>query len=95
MDRRDLLKGVAAGGLGEDVSDLPVVGLAPEYMSEKAIAIGMYFVASGIHVVIGQPLPVENDTALALYELLATGETTLTSNASQQMFTNRRFTPVV
>ena len=28
-------------------------------MSEKAIAIGMYFVASGIYVVIGQPLPVE------------------------------------
>ena len=28
-------------------------------MSEKAIAIGMYFVASGIFVVIGQPLPVE------------------------------------
>ncbi len=28
-------------------------------MSEKAIAIGMYFVASGIPVGIGQPLPVE------------------------------------
>ncbi len=28
-------------------------------MSEKAIAIGMYFVASGIFVVIGQSLPVE------------------------------------
>jgi carbon-monoxide dehydrogenase catalytic subunit len=38
---------------------LPVVGAAPEWMSEKAISIGMYFVASGISVVIGQPLPVE------------------------------------
>jgi len=28
-------------------------------MSEKAISIGMYFVASGIYVVIGQSLPVE------------------------------------
>ena len=37
----------------------PVAGAAPEWMSEKAIAIGMYFVASGIFVVIGQSLPVE------------------------------------
>jgi len=50
---------VAEGGIGSSFDKLPVVGAAPEWMSEKAIAIGMYFVASGINVVIGQPLPVE------------------------------------
>ncbi|MFQ3549469.1 MAG: anaerobic carbon-monoxide dehydrogenase catalytic subunit [Armatimonadota bacterium] len=47
------------GGLGEDFSDLPVAGAAPEWMSEKAIAIGHYFVASGLYVVLGHPLYVE------------------------------------
>ncbi len=49
---------VAEGGLGKDISDLPVAGAAPEWMSEKAVAIGMYFVASGVCTVIGHPLPV-------------------------------------
>lgn len=44
------------GGLGEDLSDLPVAGAAPEWMSEKAVAIGHYFVASGLYVVLGHPL---------------------------------------
>jgi anaerobic carbon-monoxide dehydrogenase catalytic subunit len=44
------------GGLGEDLSDLPVAGAAPEWMSEKAVAIGHYFVASGMYVVLGHPL---------------------------------------
>jgi carbon-monoxide dehydrogenase catalytic subunit len=46
---------VFEGGLGDDLSDVPVVGVAPEWMSEKAIAIGCYFVASGIDVVLGHP----------------------------------------
>ncbi|MFZ1933838.1 MAG: anaerobic carbon-monoxide dehydrogenase catalytic subunit [Thermoguttaceae bacterium] len=50
---------VREGGIGDSFDKLPVAGAAPEWMSEKAIAIGMYFVASGIYVVIGQPLPVE------------------------------------
>ena len=50
---------VKEGGIGDSFDKLPVAGAAPEWMSEKAIAIGMYFVASGIFVVIGQPLPVE------------------------------------
>ena len=49
---------VLEGGLGEDISDLPVCGAAPEWMSEKAITIGWYCVASGISVVIGDPLPI-------------------------------------
>ena len=44
------------GGLGDDFSMVPAVGVAPEWMSEKAIAIGSYFVASGINVVLGNPL---------------------------------------
>ncbi len=36
------------GGLGEDISDLPAVGFAPEWMSEKAVSIGQYVVASGV-----------------------------------------------
>lgn len=50
---------VKEGGIGDSFDKLPVAGAAPEWMSEKAIAIGMYFVASGIFVVIGQSLPVE------------------------------------
>ena len=46
---------VREGGLGDDLGGLPAVGVAPEWMSEKAIAIGCYFVASGVDVVLGNP----------------------------------------
>jgi carbon-monoxide dehydrogenase catalytic subunit len=49
---------VAEGGLGEDISDLPVVGFAPEWMSEKALSIGTYFVASGVYTIFGVSSPV-------------------------------------
>jgi carbon-monoxide dehydrogenase catalytic subunit len=49
---------VKAGGLGNDISDLPAAGSAPEWMSEKAISIGQYFVASGVYTVFGGILPV-------------------------------------
>lgn len=48
---------VKAGGLGSDISDLPVAGAAPEWMSEKAVCIGHYFVSSGIYTVFGVTLP--------------------------------------
>jgi carbon-monoxide dehydrogenase catalytic subunit len=44
---------VREGGLGTDVSDVPAVGVAAEWMSEKAVAIGQYFVGSGVHVIFG------------------------------------------
>ena len=47
---------VREGGLGDDISDLPAIGTAPLWMSEKAVAIGQYFVASGAQVVF-QSLP--------------------------------------
>jgi carbon-monoxide dehydrogenase catalytic subunit len=48
---------VKDGGLGDDLSDLPVAGAAPEWMSEKAISIGQYFVASGVFTVFGVTWP--------------------------------------
>jgi len=48
---------VKEGGLGEDISELPACGTAPLWMSEKAVAIGQYFVTSGAHVIF-QNLPV-------------------------------------
>ena len=46
------------GGLGESLADLPVAGVAPEWMSEKAISIGQYFVASGVYTVFGVSFPI-------------------------------------
>jgi len=52
------LVGTTANHLGVDMSDLPVVGVAPEYMSEKALAIGLYVVTSGIDTWLGVVPPV-------------------------------------
>ena len=49
---------ILEGGLGEDISDLPVAGAAPEWMSEKAVSIAFYFVASGVFTVLGMPFPI-------------------------------------
>jgi carbon-monoxide dehydrogenase catalytic subunit len=53
---------VKTGGLGDSIADLPVAGAAPEYMSEKAIAIGQYFVASGVFTVFGVTFPTTKGT---------------------------------
>jgi carbon-monoxide dehydrogenase catalytic subunit len=59
---------VREGGLGEDISDLPAIGTAPLWMSEKAVAIGQYFVASGAQVVF-QNLPTTGAKAFNNYLL--------------------------
>jgi carbon-monoxide dehydrogenase catalytic subunit len=59
---------VREGGLGDDISDLPAIGTAPLWMSEKAIAIGQYFVASGAQVVF-QSLPTTGAKAFNDYLL--------------------------
>jgi len=64
---RVLANVVAEGGLGEDISDLPAAGAAPEWMSEKAVSIGMYFVASGVYTMIGHPLPIMGSRNLHKY----------------------------
>ena len=48
---------VKDGGLGDDISDLPVAGAAPEWFSEKALTIGQYFVGSGVFTVFGATWP--------------------------------------
>lgn len=50
------LAGAIADHLKVDISDLPLVGSAPEWTTEKAVAIGAYFVGSGIPVHLW-PLP--------------------------------------
>jgi carbon-monoxide dehydrogenase catalytic subunit len=47
---------VKEGGLGEDLADLPVAGACLESITEKAFAIGQYFVASGVLVVFAKEL---------------------------------------
>lgn len=44
---------VNEGGLGEDISELPAVGLCPEWFSEKALEIACYCAASGAYVIFG------------------------------------------
>ncbi|GER92828.1 carbon-monoxide dehydrogenase catalytic subunit [hot springs metagenome] len=46
------------GGLSDEIGGMPGVGIAPEWMSEKAIAIGCYFAASGVPVIFGGESPV-------------------------------------
>jgi len=58
-----------AKALGVDVSDLPLVGAAPEWYSEKAVAIGFYVMATGIFTVLGVMPPIlgsKNVTKLAV-----------------------------
>ncbi len=60
-----------ANTLGVDISDLPVAASAPEWMSEKAVSIGVYVVASGIFTVLGTVPPVLGSTIVT--ELLTSG----------------------
>jgi len=62
---------VRIGGLGDSIADLPAAGAAPEWMSEKAICIGQYFVASGVFTVFGVTFPIVENTKF--HELLFNG----------------------
>ncbi|WP_422446152.1 anaerobic carbon-monoxide dehydrogenase catalytic subunit [Thermoanaerobacterium sp. DL9XJH110] len=53
--------------MGADIKDLPVAAAAPEWMSEKALSIGTYAVASGIYVVLGVAPPVTGSDNLTGY----------------------------
>jgi len=65
---------VLEGGLGEDLSQLPAVGVAPEWMSEKAVAIASYFVASGIDVILGQPFHISGSENVSAFMNRETGK---------------------
>ena len=58
---------VKEGGLGDDISDLPAAGAAPNWMSEKAVSIGHYFVASGVYTVFGTTFPTTGSEELTDY----------------------------
>jgi carbon-monoxide dehydrogenase catalytic subunit len=57
-----VLAAALANHLGVDISDLPAAGAAPEWMSEKAVSIGAYVVASGVYTVLGTVPPVLGST---------------------------------
>ena len=50
--------GALAEASGVDIPDLPAAGSAPEWMSEKAVSIGTYFLASGVFTHLGVVPPV-------------------------------------
>ncbi len=66
-----VLLSALADELGVDTSDLPVVGSAPEWTTEKAVAIGVYFVASGVPVHLWPEPPILGSSAVT--ELLTGG----------------------
>lgn len=64
-----------ANELGVDISDLPVAAAAPEWMSEKAVSIGAYAVASGIFTLLGLPPAIMGSSNVV--ELLTEGAESL------------------
>jgi carbon-monoxide dehydrogenase catalytic subunit len=50
----------AEGGLSDEIGGMPAVGIAPEWITEKAVSIGMYFAASGVPCIFGGQSPVES-----------------------------------
>jgi carbon-monoxide dehydrogenase catalytic subunit len=53
-----VLAAALANHLGVDIDQVPLAGAAPEWYSEKAVAIGTYVVASGIYTVLGVQPPI-------------------------------------
>ncbi len=66
-----VLAGALADALGVDIDQLPLAGAAPEWYSEKAVAIGAYVVASGVTTVLGVQPPIFGSPHVV--ELLAGG----------------------
>jgi carbon-monoxide dehydrogenase catalytic subunit len=53
-----VLAGALADALDADISQLPLAGAAPEWYSEKAVAIAFYVMAAGINVYLGVAPPI-------------------------------------
>jgi carbon-monoxide dehydrogenase catalytic subunit len=60
-----------ANAMEVDISELPIAAAAPEWMSEKAVAIGTYVVASGVFTVLGLMPPILGGPAVT--DLLTNG----------------------
>ncbi|MFC1539625.1 anaerobic carbon-monoxide dehydrogenase catalytic subunit [Candidatus Latescibacterota bacterium] len=58
---------VKEGGLGDSLADLPVAGCAPEWMSEKAVSIGLYCVGSGLYVDMSPNFPISGSENVLKY----------------------------
>ena len=58
---------VKEGGLGDDISDLPAAGAAPEGMSEEAVSIGHCFVDSGMYILLGGGFPTTGSDRVTNY----------------------------
>ncbi|WP_394924884.1 anaerobic carbon-monoxide dehydrogenase catalytic subunit [uncultured Robinsoniella sp.] len=71
ISRMMILASELAKDSGLNISQLPVVGCAPEWMSEKAVSIGNYVVSTGIDTFLGVDPYVSGSTEVA--ELLTSG----------------------
>ncbi len=71
ISRMMVLAATLSKDSGLPISALPVVGCAPEWMSEKAVSIGNYVVATGIDTFLGVDPYVSGSTEVA--ELLTNG----------------------
>jgi carbon-monoxide dehydrogenase catalytic subunit len=71
ISRMMVLASELAKDSGLNISQLPVVGCAPEWMSEKAVSIGNYVVATGLDTYLGVEPYVSGSTEVA--ELLTNG----------------------
>jgi carbon-monoxide dehydrogenase catalytic subunit len=70
-------------GISEDwgvpIDKLPIVGCAPEWMSEKAVSIANYFISSGVEVFLGIEPQVMGSTQVA--DLITNGTRKITGGA--------------
>ncbi|MBS6212488.1 MAG: carbon monoxide dehydrogenase, partial [Proteus hauseri] len=71
ISRMMILASELAKDSGLNISQLPVVGCAPEWMSEKAVSIGNYVVSTGIDTFLGVDPYVSGSSEVA--ELLTSG----------------------
>ncbi|MCD2492718.1 anaerobic carbon-monoxide dehydrogenase catalytic subunit [Lacrimispora sp. NSJ-141] len=71
ISRMMILAATLAKDSGLKISQLPVVGCAPEWMSEKAVSIGNYVVATGIDTFLGVDPYVSGSSEVA--DLLTNG----------------------
>ncbi len=71
ISRMMILVAELAKDSGWKISELPVVGCAPEWMSEKAVSIGNYVVATGIDTFLGVDPYISGSDKI--YDLLTNG----------------------
>jgi anaerobic carbon-monoxide dehydrogenase catalytic subunit len=63
---------IAEGGLGEDISDLPVVAVNPGWISEREISLAVCAAASGVYTIFsGESIPADSNREVK--EIMADG----------------------